>query len=395
MRRLVAVLCALVVALGVGVAWFMQAPSDAELRSRVQETPVSPRPSSVLWDSPSLLAEMVKTRAKDGEDVRFLIGSSELTQSIEDSAYPVRFFQDHNFGFRLMCIGGAGYQSLWSAIETAALDEEGAIPGKKIALLLGTCWFYEGGCTTEAFFNSFSEEAFAECLSNPALSEATKERLKKRVEELGVDAEAVERLSGVNAIEGINRAINDIATSGERRQELADAINSSCVEQEGVDQPLETNFDWDALFDEVAEQGAAACTNNEIGINDWYYTEYAEKWIADNKSKTFESFDAWSDEEFSDLSLFLDVCRELEIEPLLVIEPAKGQYYDTGTYDQESRERFYSRMREFLDESGVGYLDLSGHGYDLYYLRDVQHMAWKGWAEIDRALVEFYGGDQR
>ena len=42
----------------------------------------------------------------------------------------------------------------------------------------------------------------------------------------------------------------------------------------------------------------------------------------------------------------------------------------------------------------MDYLDLSGHDYDKYYLRDVMHLGWKGWVEVDRALCEFYGGGE-
>lgn len=47
-----------------------------------------------------------------------------------------------------------------------------------------------------------------------------------------------------------------------------------------------------------------------------------------------------------------------------------------------------------LDEAEVDYVDLSGHDYDKYYLRDVMHLGWKSWVEVDRALCEFYGGGE-
>ncbi|MCR2041987.1 D-alanyl-lipoteichoic acid biosynthesis protein DltD [Parvibacter caecicola] len=378
--------------MGIGAVWFAASPSNTQLLQRAREKPVSPRPDSALWGSPSVLAEMVEARAERGEDVKFLLGSSELTQSIEDSAYPVHFFEEHNFGFRVMCIGGAGYQSLWSAIMTGALDEEGVIPGRKIALLLGNCWFYEGGCTPEAFLNSFSDEALQECLMNPGLSSATKAGICRRVEELGVSSQTVEDLSSTTLIGEMNRFLRGLLPEKERRQQLADAIDNSC-QRDSSSSALELEFDWAAFFDKVESQGKAACTNNDVGINDWYYSEYAERWFEENQKKDFESFSRWSDEEFGDLALFLNVCKDLNIEPLLIIEPAKGQYYDTTQYDQKSREVLYERMRGFLDEAGVDYLDLSYYDYDLYYLRDVMHMAWKGWAQIDRALVSFYSGE--
>lgn len=91
------------------------------------------------------------------------------------------------------------------------------------------------------------------------------------------------------------------------------------------------------------------------------------------------------------MQLFLVVCKELGITPLLVIEPVNGEYYDIQRYTKESRAEFYDELRDVLDGAEVDYLDLSGHDYDKYYLRDVMHLGWKSWVEVDRALCEFYG----
>ena len=58
MRKLIAVCCALVLALGVGAAYYLQAPTDAALREMARENPVNPRPTVALAGSPSLLGEM-------------------------------------------------------------------------------------------------------------------------------------------------------------------------------------------------------------------------------------------------------------------------------------------------------------------------------------------------
>lgn len=54
MRKLIAVCCALVLALGVGAAYYLQAPTDAALREMARENPVNPRPTVALAGSPSL-----------------------------------------------------------------------------------------------------------------------------------------------------------------------------------------------------------------------------------------------------------------------------------------------------------------------------------------------------
>lgn len=163
---------------GIGAAWYAQQPTHDQLVALAREKPVNPRSSVSLRKSPQLLAEMVRAQEAHGREVGFLLGSSELGQSAEDSAHPVRFFTENDLGFSLVSLGAGGYQSLWDAIETGALDADGALPQKKIALLLGAQWFMnDAGCTSEAFLNSFSEEALRDCLRNEGLSRGLRGRL--------------------------------------------------------------------------------------------------------------------------------------------------------------------------------------------------------------------------
>lgn len=248
---------------------------------------------------PALLAEMVKAQEAQGRTVGFLLGSSELGQTAEDSAHPVRFFEENDLGFSLISLGAGGYQSLWAAIETAALDQCGALPQKKIAFLIGDQWFMnEEGCTPEAFLNSFSEEAFRECMESSGLSEGTKWHICARVEELGVDAQKVSDLTDNSLVANVNRAVSDFVSGGECRAAMAEglAANEPFEHSDGATaQP-----DWDALMERAEQEGAAACTNNEYGIYDEYFDTYVSD-VAWGQYYEGEPFTSWSETEFCDL----------------------------------------------------------------------------------------------
>lgn len=388
MRKLIAVCCALALALGVGAACYLQAPTDAALREMARENPVNPRPSVALWGSPSLLGEMVRAQEAQGRTVGFLLGSSELGQSAEDSAHPVRFFAENNLGFDLISVGAGGYQSLWGAIEVGALDECGALPEKKVAFLVGGQWFMnEAGCTPEAFMNSFSEESFRECMENPGLTTETKAQIRERVIALGVDAQTVSDLADNSVVAWVNRAVADFVSGGEHRALLAEGLAANEPLDRDDDSVIEP--DWDALDRQAVAEGEAACTNNDYGI----YDEYFDTYVSDQpwgQHYEGEPFADWSETEFSDLRLFLAVCEELNITPLMVIESVNGEYYDIQRYTKESRLEFYDKLRQVLDEAEVDYVDLSMYDYDKYYLRDVMHLGWRSWVQINRALCEFY-----
>lgn len=210
----------------------------------------------------------------------------------------MRFFEENDLGFSLISLGAGGYQSLWAAIETAALDQCGALPQKKIAFLIGDQWFMnEEGCTPEAFLNSFSEEAFRECMESSGLSEGTKWHICARVEELGVDAQKVSDLTDNSLVANVNRAVSDFVSGGECRAAMAEglAANEPFEHSDGATaQP-----DWDALMERAEQEGAAACTNNEYGIYDEYFDTYVSD-VAWGQYYEGEPFTSWSETEFCD-----------------------------------------------------------------------------------------------
>lgn len=390
MRKLIAVCCALLLAVGVGAAWYLQAPSEIQLRKVASERPEVSRPSIEEWESPSLLAEMVKARREAGEDTLFLLGSSELTMPAKDTMHPNVFYDSFDNGFGVMAIGLHGCHCLWQAIETAALDERGALsPKRKVVLFVGMQWFFEEGCTTEAFLNRFSEEAFQECMANPQLSEETKERIRHRSQALGVDSQLLDDLASSSFVAKVNIGARKLFNGLEGRRAVADALEkqSTIADAAKARKPL---LPW-GKFDEMALRDAeTACTNNDLGIYDDYYTTYWPE-IQENMEKDdLPSFRDWNEDELADLQLFMTVCDELSIEPYMIIMPSMGQYYDETHYDKEAREALYETLRGMFEENGVPYLDMTNHDYDKYYLRDVMHLAWKGWVEVDQALYNFY-----
>lgn len=391
MRKLIAVFCALLLAGAVGVAWYAQAPSWMELSQLAKDHPVASRPTDLEWNSPSLLAEMIKERRAAGEDTLVLMGSSELTMPAQDTMHPNVFYDKYDNGFGIMCIGLHGCHSLWQAIETAALDEQGAFgPKRKVALLVGFQWFYERGHLPEAFLNRFSEEALQECLSNPRLSQETKEQIELSVKNLGVSADVVESLGTSSIVASVNRVVTDLFDgSPEKRAELAASLKAQMTlgELNEAREPLLPWGDYEAIALQDAKE---ATSNNDLGLFDVYYDEYWPDAQANMESDDLPSFREWDENEFADLRLFIDVCQQLDIEPYMIIMPSMGAYYDNTHYDKESRDIWCGKLRDMFTEENVPYLDMTNRDNDKFYLRDVMHLAWKGWVEVDKALYDFY-----
>lgn len=393
MKRLTAVCCALALFAMAGMLQFARgASSEFDAKKAFSEAPFYVYPQAGEVADLDVLKTIVDTRVEEGDNPRILMGSSELDLVEPNSSHPTIFFGEHNYGFDTVSVGKAGYQSLWQAMEIGALDQVDAVPDDKVALIVGMQWFMGDGCTTEAFLNSFSEDAYRACMENPRISQETKDAITARSVELGKQRSDLERLSSDFLPDRIDEMVFGVIDGAENKAELEAAVSDNTPIPVGrFGDPSDP--DWDALMELSIAEGEEACTTNDIGVYDEYYEEYFIPWIeeADSEPKP-ESFTEWSQKELGDFKLYLQVCRETGIEPLIVIMPVKAAYYDHTEYDYESRQLYYEMIRSACDEFGVEYVDCSGYEYDTYYMRDVMHFGWTGWVHVDQALYEFFGG---
>lgn len=83
--------------------------------------------------------------------------------------------------------------------------------------------------------------------------------------------------------------------------------------------------------------------------------------------------------EYDDFRLFLDVCKELNIEPLIISAPVNGRWYDYAEFSKADRNTYYQNIRDICREYNVKLADFSQKEYEIYFLRDIMHLGWKGW----------------
>ena len=316
-----------------------------------------------------------------------LMGSSELYPEVERTSYPTHFFGEHNYGMDTVHVGRAGFQSLWQTMELGALDGADAVPRHKVALIAGMQWFMSGGCSSEAFLNSFSGDTYRRFMENQRISNETKEQVRAAVLSYGVDESELNALNPRTLADSIDAAV----TMGKRpfsTEDYESALMDNSPIPEGRFGEPEIP-DWEAAMAIAREEGKAACTTNEYGVYDSYYEEYVVPWMSEEDGKP-ESFRDWSQKELDEFKLYLKVCQETGIEPLIIIMPVKAFYYDTTAYDRESRQLYYDMIRQTCEDYGAQYVDFSGHEDDTYFMRDVMHFGWEGWVYVDRVLYDFF-----
>lgn len=319
------------------------------------------------------------------DDSLLVLGSSEFSTPADTVAQvPSQVFGTHNYGLHPMLVGEAFDQCLWHTMALGALAD-GGLPKNKVALIVGLGQYTDGGLDNSSFGERFSYTLYEGFCKNDAVPQEAKEYVLRRVEEQGIDATTVRAGHPTNLIEQIDGAVLGAMDSLRLRSRLGE------VRAKGIpyaDGPLEQP-NWDALREEALQVAQTKSTTNEWGAEDEFYTKQLAPALDSLK-------DARKDEtytqtpEYDDLACFLDVCDACGVQPLVIIEPVMGPYYDHIGISQETREAAYQRIRDVVGAHEQARLaDFTSHEYDPYYLFDIVHFGWTGWIDAEQALYEF------
>ncbi len=326
-----------------------------------------------------------------------VLGSSELSAA-DDVAYPPALFHMGNSDFNMILMGRGYMQSLHQAVTVGAISD--ILPDKKVVLILSPQWFTVGHLNSETYASRFQERLYVEFLKNPSISHATKASVTERLKSLLTADEAqLERVENYEAIY-LKHSLNPITRVQmgvydafmELRQNYLLAQEIKERQNTGTEPVQAADLDFEALREAAKTAGEAACTNNDLYIYDEYYDTY----VRDSKEAYRNSMSDLSyleSPEYDDLRLFLTICQETGIEPLIVSIPVNGRWYDWCGFLREEREAYYQKIRDICAEYQVALADFSEKEYEEYFLKDSMHLGWKGWVYLDEAVYQFYQED--
>lgn len=326
------------------------------------------------------------TTTNMSDDGILTFGTSELyISSPLVNQCPQKVFGESVSGVDMTYVGEAFDQSLWQAIAAGAYAP--ASKNRKVALMLSPQWFFKGNGQQSKFSSKFSYRLYKGFLENDSIGDDTKAYVRQRLETLGVDGTQIAAANDDTFVDAINDAVyqfsNDLRIRSKIDALVKGSPKNSLVRSAGepTGEP-----DWDALLSDAQAQGEQSCTNNDYGIHDAYWDKNSQY-----KSEQNQDF-VHADDEWADFQCFLKVCRETGLEPLVVILPMHGGWYDEMGVTSDIRAQFYNQARSLCDEAGVAYADFSSCEYEKYFLCDTVHPGWIGWVRIEHAVYDFVNG---
>lgn len=296
-----------------------------------------------------------------------------------------------------MLIGTGHYQCLSHAITLAALEPQ--MQKRKVVLLVSPQWFRKTGIEPAAFASRFSESSYIDMLQNSKLSKETKEYITRRAESLlDADRPTQKRIisydnllvkkSG-NPLEKLRFLLYKGFLEEKQKQSIL-----MLAEANGIAKPSTKAYhtgapDWNTLEAQALKDGQKAASNNEFQISDKYYEWKVKPQLESRKGSSRNSSYA-SSPEYEDLKCFLNVCKDLNIEPMLVLLPVNGRWYDYTEFPKNDLEQFYKNVRDIAHSyKGTQVVDYSEEYYTDHFMEDTIHIGWKGWVKVDEVLYQF------
>ena len=335
-------------------------------------------------------------KANVNENTILALGSSEFRHGKKMSSHPINVFKDN--AFNMMMVGAGYYQSLFHTVELASV--EGGMKNRKVVLILSPQWFTPEGVLAPAYASRFSEDNFIAMLQNKKLSKSTKNYILSRSEAL-LKTDDPQTLDRVKCYERV--FLKKDASFADRqyvrfyRKFLAEKSKISifaAAKANGIKkydpQKLGKQIepDWERYRQLAEEEGKRDGGGNPFYISDKIYEKKIKSQLAKKKDSEVNSSYAKSP-EYDDLRCFLQVCQETGMEPMLVMMPVNGYWYDYVGFPKKERKQYYKNIRAIAAEYNIKLADFAKDEYTRYFFLDKVHLGWKGWLAVNESIYNF------
>ncbi|AFM42273.1 D-alanyl-lipoteichoic acid biosynthesis protein DltD [Desulfosporosinus acidiphilus SJ4] len=327
-----------------------------------------------------------------------MYGSSEFSHG--GPYNPAKLFAGRPTGWTPYLVGHAGSKDLIQALYAGAQN----LKGKKIVLSLSAQWFSGNGIDSNTFAANFSALQAYTMLFNPSLSLQTKRDLAQRLIQFGDVKKTYPILAGLLKYYGQSDLGSNImemvywpaAKVEMSALQIQDALKTIQVLKHLPAKEVANNSrnssqkalpSWSVMQQKATVDVQKNETNNPFGIGNKFFNQTIKNAQKFKNSAAKAHF--YPSPEYSDLNLLMNVLKDEGADPIFLIQPVNGLWYDFTGFPKKQRQMYYSHVREMADHFGFSLADFSSHEDDNYFMDDPSHPSEKGWLEFDEALDKF------
>ena len=320
-----------------------------------------------------------------------LLGSSELTTTINEEYHPKKIF---NYGdFNIMQIGVGNSQNIIHAATIGSIGND--MRNNEIVMIQSIQWFdNKNGILKDAFLSRISSEHVYNTMANDKISKETKEKFINRVIELSSTNKVLNKKyrsykkyfveEQGNFITGEFLKLDNYFYKLKNKYEFFKNKGRENYPLSGEKTP---DYNWKELDEKVTEQAKERTNNNDYQIDNTYYDKYIKtKYDQLKNSSKNTKYD--ESKEYDDLDILLSIVKDLKLNMKFAILPANGKWSDYTGIDSEKRQVAYNNLKEIAKKNNIEVMDYSSKEYEEYYMYDAMHLGWRGWIDFERDLYK-------
>ena len=320
-----------------------------------------------------------------------LLGSSELTTTINEEYHPKKIFNYDDFN--IMQIGVGNSQNIIHAATIGAIGND--VRNNEIVMIQSIQWFdNKNGILKDAFLSRISSEHVYNTMANDKISKETKEKFINRVIELSSTNKVLNKKyrsykkyfvqEQGNFITGEFLKLDNYFYKLKNKYEFFKNKGRENYPLSGEKTP---DYDWKELDEKVTEQAKERTNNNDYQIDNTYYDKYIKtKYDQLKNSSKNTKYD--ESKEYDDLDILLSIVKDLNLNMKFAILPANGKWSDYTGIDSEKRQVAYNNLKEIAKKNNIEVMDYSSKEYEDYYMYDAMHLGWRGWIDFERDLYK-------
>ena len=320
-----------------------------------------------------------------------LLGSSELTTTINEEYHPKKIFNYEDFN--IMQIGVGNSQNIIHAATIGSIGND--IRNNEIVMIQSIQWFdNKNGILKDAFLSRISSEHVYNTMANDKISKETKEKFINRVIELSSTNKVLNKKyrsykkyfveEQGNFITGEFLKLDNYFYKLKNKYEFFKNKGRENYHLSGEKTP---DYNWKELDEKVTEQAKERTNNNDYQIDNTYYDKYIKtKYDQLKNSSKNTKYD--ESKEYDDLDILLSIVKDLNLNMKFAILPANGKWSDYIGIDSEKRRVAYNNLKEIAKKNNIEVMDYSSKEYEEYYMYDAMHLGWRGWIDFERDLYK-------
>ena len=320
-----------------------------------------------------------------------LLGSSELTTTINEDYHPKKIFNYEDFN--IMQIGVGNSQNIIHAATIGSIGND--VRNNEIVMIQSIQWFdNKNGILKDAFLSRISSEHVYNTMANDKISKETKEKFINRVIELSSTNKVLNkkyRSYKKYFVQGQGNFITGeflkFDTYFYKLKNKYGFFKNKGKENYPLSGEKTPDYDWKELDEKVTEQAKERTNNNDYQIDNTYYDKYIKsKYDQLKNSSKNTKYD--ESKEYDDLDILLSIIKDLNLNLKFAILPANGKWSDYTGIDGEKRLVAYNNLKEIFKKNNIEVMDYSSKEYEEYYMYDAMHLGWRGWIDFERDLYK-------